>query len=104
MGYLDGSRHLFLAQFQCLPVAAGVHHSTGSHEFNPVGAVLDVVAHRRADLVHGISQVGTTLQSVIRSKRVAVAMAAGYRNAVTRRYHAWSTDQSQPYAVAQSKL
>src|SRR6185503_5794034 len=51
MSDFNGGCHLGFAQLLYMEVGDGVHHATGGHEFDPVGAVLNVATNDMGDVV-----------------------------------------------------
>jgi hypothetical protein len=58
--------HLFLAQFLYVEVAEHIFYPAGSHQLDPVGAVLYVSAHRHAYFVNIVGQIRAARQGLTR--------------------------------------
>ena len=102
--HFHGARHLRLAQLLHVEIAQRVHHASGSHQLDPVGAILQVVPDGFTDLVHRIRQVRAPRQRLVGRQHVGIAMAAGDADEVARRNDPRPANESLLDGVAQRQL
>ena len=93
MGHFNSLRHLRLAQLLHVVVADGIHDTAGGHQLDPVGAVFDVAADYAVDVFDGVGNVRLTRESKVRGEGVAVAVAAGERDAAAGRDDSGTANQ-----------
>jgi len=104
MSNLHRPQHLLLAQFLNPIIANRIHHPAGSHQFDPVSTIFNIAPHRNAYRINRVRNIRTSRQFLIRRQHVGIAVSSVYRNKVSRRNHARSTNQSLLNAVTQCEL
>ncbi len=75
----DGRMNLLLRVVRHGRVRAGGHHASRREQLDPVGAVLDVLAHLLTDGIGSVGERLVPLDSHVLGKLVVVAVSAGRR-------------------------
>ena len=105
MCFGDDGVHFFLGQLDVIHRIGERQHAARGHELDDVGAVLDLIAHRRAALIgtaaHALD--GTCHGDALRRHRVLIGMPARRSNRIVGHQHARARNLSGVDGIAQAE-
>ncbi len=104
VGDFDGLGHLLFTEFEDVVVGDGVHDAAGGHEFDPVGAVLDVAADDACDVIDGVGDVGFVGDVEVGREGESVAVATGEGDAGAGCGDAGPEDEAALDGVSEGEL